>query len=98
MVELINGVSDKFIELAQLNDRIPDKKFTVLYSGNMGLAQGLETLIKTAKILQKYPIHFCFVGNGVKLQSLKAKSKLMDLDNVSFFPTQKKDDLIQIIK
>ena len=98
MIELINGVSRTFIELAQQNDRIPDKKFTVLYSGNMGLAQGLETVIQAANILQKYPIDFCFVGNGVKLQSLKAKSLKMNLDNVSFFPFQKKDDLIQIIK
>jgi len=98
MVELINGVSHTFIELAQQNDRIPDRKFTVLYSGNMGLAQGLETLIKTAKILQKYPIDFWFVGNGVKLQSLEEKSKQMDLDNVSFLPSQKKESLIQIIK
>ena len=98
MVELINGVSHTFIELAQQNDRIPDKKFTVLYSGNMGLAQGLETVIQAANILQKYPIDFCFVGNGVKMQSLEAKSKQMDLDNVSFLPPQKKEDLIQIIK
>jgi len=98
MVELINGVSDKFIELAQLNDRIPDKKFTVLYSGNMGLAQGLDTVIKSAKILRKYPINFLFVGNGVRLQSLEEKSNQMELDNISFIPPQKKEGLIQIIK
>ena len=98
MVELINGVSDKFIELAQLNDRIPDKKFTVLYSGNIGQAQGLETVIQAANILQKYPINFLFVGNGVKLQSLEEKSKQMELDNISFMPPQRKEDLIQIIK
>ena len=98
MVELINGVSDKFIELAQLNDRIPDKKFTVLYSGNMGLAQGLDTVIQAANILQKYPINFLFVGNGVKLQSLEEKSNQMELDNISFMPPQRKEDLIQIIK
>jgi len=98
MVELINGVSGTFIELAQQNDGIPDKNFMVLYSGNMGLAQGLDTVIKSAKILRKYPINFCFVGNGVKLQSLEEKSKQMDLDNVSFLPSQKKESLIQIIK
>ena len=98
MVELINGVSDKFIELAQQNDRIPDKKFTVLYSGNIGQAQGLETVIQAANILQKYPINFLFVGNGVKLQSLEEKSKQMELDNISFMPPQRKEDLIQIIK
>ena len=98
MVELINGVSDKFIELAQLNDRIPDKKFTVLYSGNIGQAQGLETVIQAANILQKYPINFLFVGNGVKLQSLEEKSNQMELDNISFMPPQRKEDLIQIIK
>ena len=98
MVELINGVSSTFIELAQQNDRIPDKKFTVLYSGNMGLAQGLGTVIKSAKILRKYPIDFCFVGDGVKLQSLKAKSNQMNLDNISFLPSQKRENLIKIIK
>ena len=98
MVELINGVSRTFIELAQQNDRIPDKKFTVLYSGNMGLAQGLDTVIKSAKILRKYPIDFCFVGDGVKLQSLKAKSNQMNLDNISFLPSQKRENLIKIIK
>ena len=90
MVELINGVSDKFIKLAQLNDRIPDKKFTVLYSGNIGQAQGLETVIQAANILQKYPINFLFVGNGVKLQSLEEKSNQMELDNISFMPPQRK--------
>ena len=98
MVELMNGVSDEFIELAQQNDRIPDKKFTVLYSGNMGLAQGLDTVIKSAKILRKYPIDFCFVGDGVELQSLKAKSNQMNLDNISFLPSQKRENLIKIIK
>jgi len=98
MVELINGVSSAFIELAQEYDKIPDKKFTVLYSGNIGLAQGLDTVITAAKILQKYPIDFCFVGNGVKLESLKEKSNKMDLNNVSFLPLQKKEGLIQIIK
>jgi len=98
MVELINGVSRTFIELAQQNDRIPDKKFTVLYSGNIGQAQGLETVIQAANILQKYPINFLFVGNGVKLQSLEEKSNQMELDNISFMPPQRKEDLIQIIK
>jgi len=98
MIKLVNGVSRSFIDLAEQNNRMPHKKFTVLYSGNMGLAQGLETVIKAANILKKYPIDFCFVGDGIKLESLKEKSNKMDLDNISFLPVQKRENLIQIIK
>ena len=64
----INDYRD--FDLAQKYDRIPEKRFTVLYSGNMGLAQGLESVIKAADILQKYPIDFCFVGNGIKRNTI----------------------------
>jgi glycosyltransferase involved in cell wall biosynthesis len=98
MINLINGVSNTFFDLAQKYDRIPEKRFTVLYSGNMGLAQGLESVIKAADILRKYPIDFKFVGSGVMLESLKLKTEKLELKNVEFFPVQNKNNLIQTIK
>tara|TARA_Y100000310_G_scaffold258062_1_gene266329 strand:+ start:1168 stop:2403 length:1236 start_codon:yes stop_codon:yes gene_type:complete len=98
MINLINGVSNTFFDLAQKYDRIPEKRFTVLYSGNMGLAQGLESVIKAADILQKYPIDFCFVGSGVKRKELIIKAEKLGLKNVVFLPVQKKEELIKLIK
>jgi glycosyltransferase involved in cell wall biosynthesis len=98
MINLINGVSNTFFDLAQKYDRIPEKRFTVLYSGNMGLAQGLESLIKAANILQKYPIDFKFVGSGVKRKELIIKAEKLGLKNVVFLPVQKKEELIKLIK
>jgi len=98
MINLINGVSNTFFDLAQKYDRIPEKRFTVLYSGNMGLAQGLESVIKAADILQKYPIDFKFVGSGVKRKELIKKAEKLELKNVVFLPVQKKEELIKLIK
>ena len=98
MINLINGVSNTFFDLAQKYDRIPEKRFTVLYSGNMGLAQGLESVIKAADILQKYPIDFKFVGSGVKRKELITKAEKLGLKNVVFLPVQKKEELIKLIK
>jgi glycosyltransferase involved in cell wall biosynthesis len=98
MINLINGVSNTFFDLAQKYDRIPEKRFTVLYSGNMGLAQGLESVIKAADILQKYPIDFKFVGSGVKRKELITKTEKLGLKNVVFLPVQKKEELIKLIK
>jgi len=98
MINLINGVSNTFFDLAQKYDRIPEKRFTVLYSGNMGLAQGLGSVIKAADILQKYPIDFKFVGSGVKRKELIKKAEKLELKNVVFLPVQKKEELIKLIK
>jgi glycosyltransferase involved in cell wall biosynthesis len=98
MINLINGVSNTFFDLAKKYDRIPGKRFAVLYSGNMGLAQGLESVIEAADILQKYPIDFKFVGSGVKQKALKTKADKLGLKNVVFLPVQKKEELIKLIK
>ena len=74
------------------------KKGLPFYSGNMGLAQGLESVIKAADILQKYPIDFKFVGSGVKQKALKTKADKLGLKNVVFLPVQKKEELIKLIK
>ena len=64
----------------------------------MGLAQGLESVIKVADILHKYPIDFKFVGSGVKLKELITKTEKLGLKNAIFLPVQKKEELIKLIK
>ena len=56
MIELMNGVSRKFIDKTKINIKDYDEKFTVLYSGNMGLAQDLKTIIEAAVLLSDHDI------------------------------------------
>lgn len=70
-------------ELAQkvgLND-----KFNVMFAGNLGEAQGLETVIETAVTLKDLDdLQFVFVGDGVALPRLHEMAQAHNLTNVQF--------------
>ena len=80
----MNGVSQKFYNQAKASKIVRDKKFTVLYSGNMGLAQDLKTVIETAKLLKDYEIYFQFIGDGVCRDEIIQLSKPIN-QKISFF-------------
>ncbi|KLU66902.1 alpha-monoglucosyldiacylglycerol synthase [Desulfosporosinus acididurans] len=63
--------------------------FVLIYAGTMGYAQGLETVIKTAELLQEEPgICFLFVGDGTEKPMLEDLVKEKGLQNVSFVDFQ----------
>ena len=97
MLPLMNGVSMNFYEKSQSLKVITDPKFTVLYSGNMGLAQDLETIIRAAKILQKYKIYFRFIGEGVAKSKIEQLAKPF-LEKISFYKPMSRTKLIEYIK
>ncbi len=97
MFDLMNGVSEKFIKEASKVDTIQNARFTVLYSGNLGLAQDFKTIISSAAILEDYDIYFKFIGDGV------CKSELYDLakplgEKISFQKSIPRMELIKCIK
>ena len=62
-------------------------RFVVLHSGNLGLSQGLETLLEAASLLRDLPdVLFAFQGDGVKRDALAARARALGLDNVRFLP------------
>lgn len=62
-------------------------KFVVLYAGIHGIAQGLETVLEAAALLQaQRDIEFVFVGEGPKKASLVALKSEMGIHNVRFLP------------
>jgi glycosyltransferase involved in cell wall biosynthesis len=69
-------------------------KFVVMHSGNMGLSQGLETLLRAAQRLGDYSdLQFIFVGDGVKRSAIEQQAKELGLSNVRFLPHQPKENL-----
>jgi glycosyltransferase involved in cell wall biosynthesis len=64
-------------------------KFVVGYAGLHGLAQGLETLIQSARILADHKdVVFAFFGDGPEKERLIRLSDELHLTNVRFYPPQ----------
>ena len=67
-------------------------RFNVMFAGNMGEAQGLETVIRAAKLLEDDPhIQFVMVGDGIALPRLQQLTEEQHLTNVRFlgrYPAQ----------
>ncbi len=97
MIDLMNGVSKDFLNKAANIKTNKEKKFIVLYSGNMGLAQDLNTVIKAAKILKDYEIYFSFIGQGVCKEEIMKTSQNLG-NKVEFKDSMPRDKLIKYIK
>jgi glycosyltransferase involved in cell wall biosynthesis len=67
-----------------------DKKFTVLYSGNMGRCHDMKTILLAVQELRNEPIQFVFVGNGAKREQLCQEVEQLGLNNCIFLPYQDK--------
>jgi len=61
------------------------RRFNVMFAGNLGEAQGLETVIKAAVLLEDLKdVQFVFVGDGVALSRLKEIAEAQELLNIRF--------------
>lgn len=71
-----------------------EDKFVVMHSGNLGLSQGLEIIVRTAAYLTEFPrIEIVFVGDGVTKAILEKQVWEQGLRNVRFLPYQDKEAL-----
>jgi len=64
-------------------------KFIVFYGGIIGLAQGLETVVETARTLvDQTDIHFVMVGEGPRRTAIEQLLASYELPNFTFLPGQ----------
>ncbi len=71
-----------------------DEKFVLLYAGNVGYSQSLDTVLDAAANLRDYrDIVFLIVGNGTAKAGLEQRAVELQLENVRFLPFQPKEDL-----
>ncbi|GAB3800114.1 hypothetical protein GCM10028798_14130 [Humibacter antri] len=65
----------------------PHGEFVVTFAGNIGRAQGLETLLDAAELLrERADIRFVVVGAGLEKDALQKESQRRELPNVAFLP------------
>ncbi len=63
--------------------------FNILYSGNMGPAQGLHNVIEAASLLTDIKkLQFVLMGSGIDRDRLEKMAKERKLKNVKFLPRQ----------
>ncbi|BAT52851.1 glycosyl transferase, group 1 [Nostoc sp. NIES-3756] len=75
-----------------------DDKFVVLYSGNIALTQGLETVIKAASRLRHIPeIAFVIAGESQSLERLQKYCLTCGADNVLLLPLQPREKLPEML-
>jgi colanic acid biosynthesis glycosyl transferase WcaI len=73
-------------------------KFVAMYSGNIALTQGLETVIEAAARLCHIPdIAIVIVGEQEALQRLRHHSKLCGANNVTLLPLQPREKLPEML-
>lgn len=84
-IRVINNFMLDNFDSAEGDYRRDKGKFQIIFAGNIGRFQGLDSILEAAIELSDISqIEFLFLGEGVKLESLKEKAT--QLDNIRFLP------------
>lgn len=74
------------------------ERFVVLYSGNLGVKQGLDVLLDCARLMRgDAEVAFVIVGDGGERPHLAARALRERLDNVQFQPLQPEASLSELL-
>lgn len=69
-------------------------RFVFIYAGNMGVAQGMDTLLGLAGSLQdRSDVGFLFVGRGSEAQRIREEASQRGLNNTLFFDEIDPDEI-----
>jgi glycosyltransferase involved in cell wall biosynthesis len=78
----VRGERSAFVVSPEL-DALLKKHFCIVFAGNLGTAQALDTLVQAAVQLRDEPeIRIVLVGSGSRLDWLKSQQKALGLDNL----------------
>tara|TARA_B110000014_G_scaffold260799_1_gene251276 strand:- start:814 stop:2028 length:1215 start_codon:yes stop_codon:yes gene_type:complete len=62
-------------------EKIPANEFIVMFAGNIGSAQSIETIAEAAEKLKSHPIHWVILGDGRKKDWLENEIEKRSLKN-----------------
>lgn len=67
--------------------QLMQNKFNIVFAGNMGKAQALDTVLEAAKKFKSIQdVQFVFVGGGTETERLKQRSIVENISNAVFIP------------
>ncbi len=79
---------EKNLITEQINLNIPKGHFTILYTGNIGLAQGFKNVLKLINGLKNQKIHWIFIGEGTSKQTFIKEINKLGLGSLCSFVNQ----------
>jgi colanic acid biosynthesis glycosyl transferase WcaI len=75
-----------------------EAKFIVAHSGNMGIKQGLEVVLRAAEMSHNQSdIVYLLVGDGANRSDLESLAAAKNLTNVKFFPILPHEQYLQLL-
>lgn len=86
--KMIPKQENKFIKKQGL-----EKRFIVMYSGNLGKTHPVEIMIDIAQKINNPKVFIIIIGGGEKYQLMKEKLSILKLDNIRLLPLQSIDML-----
>ncbi len=95
---ILNGIDTNFendlqsISSKNINEK--NGKYTILYAGNIGIAQNLITLVNAASKLDDSDYEFVLIGSGTQLEQVKTLIEEKDLKNITIVPPMKRSELL----
>ncbi|MCI9138144.1 MAG: glycosyltransferase family 4 protein [Lachnospiraceae bacterium] len=84
-------------ELYDIRKHWDKKKFHIVFTGNIGVAQGLDLVAKAASYLKDSPIVWHLVGGGREKEQVIEAVKKEGVENHVFFYTAVEESLVPII-
>lgn len=100
---VLNGVNTRFFRYVPEKECYKEKigykdKFLALYFGTIGLAHGVDVLVKVAELLKgKDYIQFLMVGNGPHMGKIRKLKNLHQLSNLNIQEEKPRHDLLELI-
>ena len=91
-VPIVRSANKLFDEL-----KLDRGKFYVAYAGNIGMMQGIETIVDAAEQLKdEEEIQFIIFGNGSEEESIRRRIIEKNLKNIKLFPLQPLDRVSEV--
>lgn len=80
-------------------ERFDSTKFNIVYAGNIGKLQALDSVITAASLIRdEMPnVLFKFFGEGVESKVLQARVRHLGLSNVDFFPRETSERIRSVL-
>jgi len=93
-----NGVDKEFVSLPLIENKISKNIKTILYAGNIGIGQGLETVLPATAKRMGNRYHFLVIGGGGASSKLIDAIESSNINNIEILPPVKRENLTKYYK
>lgn len=90
------GADDEVFQFAPFIEK--KEKFEVEFHGKYIPVQGVDVLVRAAKILENDPVHFTIIGSGQESANVQRLASELGVQNVDFLPYLSQAEIVSYIE